>query len=269
MITFSECITRINQVLNYPAFTYSDLAHFFDQAIAELNTTFRIGLPLVSTMVHERKIDVQGLPNLVLITDDPTGTPVDFPALPPSLEARDTTKAYYNFDNNRIYKFDTLSDKWVAYSEMYGIHIDDSNNRILYKSILMPLLSAAVWSRVDESRLNDFDLNVYLPDDWVILFLIPYVCFKVAVRDGASGSLYREEYVQGFQQLQTSYDVPNFVNLVDVAHLPAYTPCVKTGLQTNLNVQIPTRAVFDSMKIGNAVSPEYSARYTTKGGWGF
>ena len=63
MITLSDCINRINQVLNYPSVGYVDIRHFFDQAIAELNTTFRIGLPLVSQMVEERKLNIQELSN--------------------------------------------------------------------------------------------------------------------------------------------------------------------------------------------------------------
>jgi hypothetical protein len=131
----------------------------------------------------------------------------------------------------------------------------------------LPAAGYAIWTPVVENRLNDFDLAMYLPTDWIVLFLIPYVCFKTAVRDGSSGSLYNEEYVQGFQQLQTSYNVPNFVELSKVAHLPAYTAMVKANLN-NLNKRIPTRAVYDSMKIGNAIFPEYEYT-TTRGGWGF
>ena len=261
MITFSECISRINQTLNYPAYTYADISHFFDQAISELNTTFKIGLPLVSQMVQERTVNVHELPNLVILNAEPNGVS-DFESFPKDPAQRDTAKAYYDADSRLFYKYNVLNDTWETYPSMYGIFLTETSREYYEASRLW---SSAAWFPLDTARLNDFALDIYMPDDWTIMFLIPYVCFKTAVRDGMSGAMYQEEFIQGFQQLQTSYDVPNFVQLSTVAHLPAYTDIVKQNLN-NLNIKVPVRAVYDSMKVGNAILPEYSNFYT-EGGW--
>lgn len=265
MFTLSDCIIRINQTLNYPSLTYTDISHFFDQAISELNSTFRIGMPLVSQMIRDQKLNIRELPNLTLISSEPTGSLTDIPAATPDGFA-DTSKVYYNTDDDKLYKYNTSSKQWVGYDKMYGIYADSSHMRT-YETTSLISMHGAIWTVFDEKRLNDFDLNIYLPTDWIILFVIPYVCFKAATRDGGSGLLYNEEYVQGFQQIQTSYDVPNFVELRKVAHLPAYTAAVKVHMDT-LDTVIPTRAVYEDMKIGNAILPQYHD-FNSRGGWGF
>lgn len=264
MFTLSACIQRINQILNYPAITYEDVSHFFDQAISELNTTFKIGLPLVSEMVSENRLNIQELPNLVSIKEMPTGTPADIPvASPPNFT--DTSKVYYDSTANLFYKYNSLKASWDSYETVYGIFVDDSFKRYVFQTLPLPISGLAIWSSVDESRSGDFDLTQYLPVDFIILFLIPYVCFKFSVRDGNDGALYSEEWTQGWQQLQTSYDVPNFVELSKVAHLPAYTKFVKNNFD-KLGKTIPTRAIYDTMKVGNAIMPSYGGFYQG-GGW--
>lgn len=265
MFKLSECISRINQILNYPAITYTDISHFFDQAISELNSTFKIGMPLVSQMIENHRIDVQTLPNLTLLSSVPRGDFSDIPSGTLS-DFTNTSKVYFNVDDSKIYKFDVYREEWVGYDKMYGLYLSDSGERTVYETIVFAASNCALWSTLDDTRTNDIDLNIYLPTDWVILFLIPYVCFKSNVRDGGNGALYNEEFVQGFQQLQTSYDVPNFVNLSEVAHLPAYTKDVKEHI-TALNVRIPTRAIYDSMKVGNSIMPTYGG-FNSRGGWG-
>lgn len=266
MFTLSDCITRINQILNYPAYTYTDISHFFDQAISELNTTFKIGIPLVSQMVDENRLSIQDIPNVALLKTLPSGSATEISAIDSEDNLKDTDKIYYYTPTCKFCKYDVRLQKWVTYDKVYGIYIDDSYRRTLYETVPLAVAGYAIWSPVDETRLNDFDLTAYLPMDWLILFVIPYVCFKANVRDGGNGALYSEEYTQGFQQLQTSYDVPNFVELSKVAHLPAYTPVVKNNI-TALHSRIPTRAVYDSMKIGNAVLPTYGG-FNSRGGWG-
>lgn len=266
MITFSECITRINQILNYPSLTYIDISHFFDQAIAELNSTFRIGLPLVSEMVKERAVNIQKLPNHVFLKNRPTGYQ-DIDILPNVDDSfADTNTVYYRPTTKLLYVYNNATSQWVGYPKLYATYFD-GHEKLTYESIVSLAQNNVAWFPVDEKRLNDFALDIYLPDDWVILFLIPYVCFKASVRDGADGSLYHEEFTQGFQQLQTSYDVPNFVTLSTVAHLPAYSAEAEKHIAA-LNITIPTRAVYSSMKIGNAILPEYGGFYTN-GGWCF
>jgi hypothetical protein len=266
MFTLSDCITRINQILNYPSITYTDISHFFDQAISELNTSLKIGLPLFSQMVDENRINIYEQSNLTLLENLPSGAATEIPSGTKS-EFTDTDKIYYCTDDYRFYKYDKYAQQWVAYKNMYGIYIDDNQNRTVYTTMQLPTAGYAIWTPVVEDRLNDFDLNNYLPNDWLILCIIPYVCFKTTVRDGGNGALYSEEFVQGFQQLQTSYDVPNFVELSTVAHLPAYRPLVKENIAA-LNKKVPTRAIYDSMKVGNAIMPTYGG-FNSRGGWGF
>lgn len=266
MFTLSDCVTRINQILNYPAYTYADISHFFDQAISELNTTFKIGLPLVSEMVDENRLDIQNIPNVTLLKTLPSGGATEIPTVTSEDGLTDPDKIYYNTTTCKFCKYNVHLQTWASYDKIYGVYIDNTTARTIYAAVPFPVAGYAMWSPVDENRLNDFDLNTYLPMDWLILFVIPYVCFKANVRDGGNGALYNEEYIQGFQQLQTSYDVPNFVELSKVAHLPAYTHTVKDNI-TALHSYIPTRAVYDSMKIGNSVLPTYG-RLNSRGGWG-
>jgi hypothetical protein len=111
----------------------------------------------------------------------------------------------------------------------------------------------------------EVDLCEYMPLDWWILFVIPYVCFKFAVRNGDDGALYSTEFSEGLQQLQTCYDVPNFVVLSEVAGDPVYTEIVQANLDT-LSVKIPTKAIKNSMRIGNAIAPVFGNLYDV-GGW--
>ena len=265
MFTLSDCIIRINQTLNYPSVAYTDISHFFDQAISELNTSFRIGLPLVSAMVAENSFNISEIPNVVLLKELPVQSAVEIPAVSDSSEFTDVSKVYYKTTDGLFYKYSSTDEVWKSYDEIYGVYIDVSG-RTVFQTVPVYASNIAVWAVIDEKRLNDFDLTIYLPEDWIILFLIPYVCFKTAVRDGGDGGLYSDEFTQGFQQLQTSYDVPNFVELSTVAHLPAYTSIVKNNIAA-LNMKIPTRAVFSSMKTGNAIMPNYGG-FNSRGGWG-
>lgn len=265
MFTLSDCITRINQILNYPAVAYTDISHFFDQAISELNTSFRIGLPLVSDMVSEHTFKINEASNTILLNDEDVSQKniIVSDTIPSDEEFATRSKVYYNISEGCFYKYSIIDAAWIKYPKLYGVHIS-SLGRTYYTAFA--ILDRAVWAEIDEKRLNDFDFTEYLPEEWLILFIIPYVCFKYSVRDGSDGSLYSDEFVQGFQQLQTSYDVPNFVELNKVAHLPAYTHIVKNNI-ANLNIKVPTRAVYNTMKVGNAVAPEYGG-FNTRGGWG-
>ena len=263
MFKFFDCITRINQILNYPSFSYSDVSHFFDQAISELNTSFRIRIPLVSQMIDENRIDVYNIPNIIILTSPPG----NISSVPNATGFVDIYSVYYNTSDGKLYRYSNATQTWDGFDEIYGIYANPATGiSTIYRTMFLAGVGSASWYVVDPTSLEDFNLNIYLPTDWIILFLIPYVCFKAAVRDGAEGSLYNEEFVQGMQQLQTSYDIPNFVRLKDVAHLPAYTQIVKDNLD-KLDVVMPTRAIYDFMKIGNAIMPAYGGMYDT-GGWG-
>ena len=54
--TIADCISQINQALNYPSLTYEDISLYLDQAIAEINTNLHIGLRSFSHLISYKKI---------------------------------------------------------------------------------------------------------------------------------------------------------------------------------------------------------------------
>lgn len=266
--TLSECVQRINQVLNYPSVTYEDISHFFDHAIAELNTSLRTAIPSVSEMVSDNTVDTSMQANTVLLTTYPSNAVAmearsTIPTEPPAVD--EPMYVYYAKDasmlNRAFYVWNGFN--WTAYDTLYGVCFSGTKKSTF---VATPLGLKAYWVDVPVRRTLDFDLCEYLTMDWWTLFIIPYVCFKFAVRNGNDGDLYSSEFTQGFQQLQTSYDVPNFVKLSEVAGTPAYTNIVKENLN-NLSRKVPTRAVTDSMRVGNAICAVFDNSYS-KGGWG-
>ena len=260
--TLSDCMQRINQILNYPALAYEDISHFFDHAIAELNTSLRISLPTVSEMVLENTVDVLSQNNSIVFDERPASY-APIPTVKP--EAPEYNSYYFEpgtlASPRRYYVWNGVS--WDRFDTLYGVHLEKAT-RTTY--VTVPIGNSAYWVETPERRVLEFDLCKYLPFDWWVLFMIPYVCFKYAIRNGDSGALYSDEFTQGFQQLQSSYDVPNAVVLSTVAGLEAYTKIVQDNLD-NLSVKVPTRAITEKMKIGNAVHPVYGNLYDT-GGWG-
>lgn len=266
--TLSDCMQRINQILNYPSVAYEDISHFFDHAIAELNTVLRTGIPSVSEMIHDNTVDISLQNNTILLTTRPTNavsiTYVNtVPTEPPSSEQ--LNYVYYSANTSMLdRKFYVWNgSEWKPYDTLYGILFEGAQKTAY---VAAPIGTAAYWVETPVQRTLDFDLYAYMPADWWTLFVIPYVCFKFAVRNGDNGELYTSEYSQGMQQLQTCYDVPNFVTLSDVAGNPVYTKIVKENLD-NLSKTIPTRAITESMRIGNAVQAVFGNMFDT-GGWG-
>lgn len=268
--TLTDCMARINQVLNYPALAYGDIYHFFDQAIAELNTNLRIALPSVSEMRSEHTFDITEQEGFVRLTTSEELTS-DLPdyrteeALRADTEP--TAKYAYVCKEYRLgrafYKHD--GDDWKKVDVLYGMYVDADGNASTYTAVPVNAESA-YWVPVDKTHVTEFDLTEYLPIDWWTLFIIPYVCFKFAVRNGDSGELFVDEYTQGYQQLQSSYNVPNTVKLTTAAGKPAYEKLVKQNL-ANLNITVFTRAIYESMRVGNGIASVYGGFYET-GGWG-
>lgn len=264
--TLNDCLARINQVLNYPSISYEDVYHFFDQAISELNTTLRVSLPSVSEMREEHTFNVTEQDSLIRLTTLPSNSEViahytSFSDLP-----AEGTGAYVcgnAFSEKAFYKWDGA--EWVLVDKLYGIYVDAEGALRTYLAVPITK-TVAVWVAVDDAHIEEFDLTEYLPIDWWTLFIIPYVCFKFSVRNGDSGDLFVDEFTQGFQQLQSSYNVPNTVQLCTVAGRPAYSKIVKNNLH-NLLASVPTRAIYDSMKVGNGIQPVFGVFYET-GGWG-
>lgn len=268
--TLTDCMARINQVLNYPALTYGDIYHFFDQAIAELNTNLRIALPSVSEMRSEHTFDITEQEGFVRIatSDELTDDIPDYRTINDLPAATDLIVKYaYVCEEYRLgrtfYKHD--GDDWKKVDTLYGMYVDADGNLSTYTAVPVNTESA-YWVPVDKTHVTEFELTEYLPIDWWTLFIIPYVCFKFAVRNGDSGELFVDEYTQGYQQLQSSYNVPNTVKLTTVAGKPAYAKLVKQNL-ANLNITVFTRAIYESMRVGNGIASVYGGFYET-GGWG-
>lgn len=262
--TISDCISRINQALNYPAISYEDVSHFFDQAISELNTSLRVSIPTVTEMRDEHTYDITKHPDAVVIQEPAVSGIQSVSEIPQSAPgASDPKIVYHNSGpvlDRRLYVF---SGSWKSYNKLYGIV---SGKDYAFESIIVHY-DYAVWRKIPIEYLREFSLTEYLPIDWINLFLIPYVCFKFAVRNGDSGALFSDEFTQGFQQLQTSYNVPNEVTLSTVAHLSAYTDIVKDNL-ANLDVKVSTRAITEDMKALNGIRKVYGVSVYDSGGWG-
>lgn len=266
--TLSDCMQRINQILNYPSVAYEDISHFFDHAIAELNTILKTAIPSVSEMVHDNTVDISLQNNTILLTTRPTNAVripyvSTVPTEPPNSEQ--PNYVYYSANASMLdRKFYVWNgSEWKPYDTLYGILFEGAQKTAY---VAAPIGIAAYWVETPVQRMLDFDLYTYMTADWWTLFVIPYVCFKFAVRNGDDGSLYSDEFTQGMQQLQTCYDVPNLVALKDVAGVPAYTKIVKNNLN-DLNKKIPTKAITEDMRVGNAIQACFGNMFDT-GGWG-
>lgn len=267
--TLSDCISRINQVLNYPAVAYEDISHFFDQAIAELNTNLRIALPSVTEMRSEHTLDILDQEGLVRLISRPSSSDVlpnatSLSALPPSVTYDFVYISPPTFSEYKFYKRKGLS--YVEVPALYGLYVDSDGTTYTYTAV--PINSnTAVWTPISNAQLSEFDLTDYLPIDWWTLFIIPYVCFKFAVRNGDSGALFSDEFTQGYQQLQSSYNVPNTVKLSEVAGKPAYTKLVEQNIARLGTAVVFTRAIYENMRVGNGIASVYGGFYES-GGWG-
>lgn len=269
--TLSDCVSRINQVLNYPAVAYEDISHFFDQAIAELNTNLRIALPSVTEMRSEHTFEVSEQEGLVRLTTRPTSATtlkhyLQFTDMPSDGTVQYAYVCGDTFNTRKFYKYIGGTDGWKEVSALYGILVDDMGDVSTYVAVPIST-TVAVWTPVSAQHISEFDLTDYLPLDWWTLFIIPYVCFKFAVRNGDSGELFSDEFTQGYQQLQSSYNVPNTVKLREVAGKPAYAELVKLHLEYIGNGIVFTRAIYEDMRVGNGIASVYGGIYES-GGWG-
>lgn len=263
VMTLNDCMERINQTLNYPAVEYPDVSHYFDQAISELNSTLRIGIKPISHILKTGSFDVYTTPNAIAISESEVIAPI------PVLEkAPDDISCYFDStcDKFGIKK----SGSFEYYDTVYGyVPTSATISSNVYKAVYYSK-DSVFWSVYNADPNATLNLIDWLPFDVLILFIIPYVCNKFSIRDGGNGAIFREEFVQGFQQIQTSYDIPNTVYLPSVAGRKAYTEDIEACFAANkdINMYVPTRAIYDNMKIGNAVHPTYGEFYEG-GGWGF
>jgi hypothetical protein len=241
----SETITYINQALNYPSATIHDLGLFLNQAISELNSELKIGLPSIEKMKSDAIDDFNKLTNVF------TNSEVSYIS-----QFIDANSSPINY-NGVTY---TNSNTGVTADEFYCVDVSSGTIKY-YKTVAMPG-NIAMWAICDPT---DVDMANYLPDDWIMLFVIPYVCYKYSVRDGDTGVLFNEEFAQGYQQLRNAYTIPSQVRLFRVAHLPAYRHLVSND---TINSIVRTRAITEDMKLDNTVLAKHSSFYDPKGGWG-
>jgi hypothetical protein len=215
-------------------------------------------------MVSENTFNIYSQENLVRLTEAPTtlGSNASVSGL---VGFEDIGYAYVcgpRFSERKFYKY--TGSEWIPFDNLYGIYVDGGK---VNAYLAVPInTSLATWTPVPINDVKAFDLTEYLPMSWWTLFIIPYVCFKFSVRNGDSGELFVDEFTQGFQQLQSSYNVPNTVCVKDVAGRPAYSKIVEEHLN-NLLAHVPTRAIFDNMRVGNGIQSVFGGFYET-GGWG-
>lgn len=269
--TLNDCMARVNQVLNYPSLSYEDIYHFFDQAIAELNTSLHTDIPSVSEMVSEHTFTISERGDVVRLSERPgSSTSVPSASTKPTDAPTNGVNYIYvcgdRFSERKFYKWN--GTEWVESHHLYAIFVDYSAANIAKQAYNAVPISKelAIWVPVDYENLEEFDFQIYLPTEWWTLFIIPYVCFKFAVRNGDDGRLFSDEFTQGFQQLQTSYHVPSNVRLSAVAGHPAYHDLVKKNI-ANLTLRVKTRAITKDMRVGNSIQATYGGFYEA-GGWG-
>jgi hypothetical protein len=256
--TLSDCIEAINQVLNYPSVTYIDISQFFDQAISEINSELRLGLKPISDIYKKSNFKIESLGSHVIVVNE---APITSQALP---DTGENTNVWFK-DGLIHYK---RGNKEFTTKTLYAIHSHFENGEALrevYSTVILG--NYAYWTAYGYAPERELNLLDYMPYDWVILFLIPYVCFKYAVRDGDSGASYLDDFQQGFQQLRNAYDIPCFVNLQEQAGKKAYLEDIQSRLP-NINIIIPTRAIYEDMKVPRVILPDHGSLFD-KGGWGF
>jgi hypothetical protein len=216
-------------------------------------------------MVAEHRFDIYSQKNLVRLTEQPTKDVLEAVTETP-ISDDGTFYKYYckpnDFSSRKFYKWNGY--EWEPYDSLYGIYVELTGTSV-YSTVAISS-AQALWSPVDTGALQDFDLTEYLPMAWWTLFIIPYVAFKFAIRNGDDGNLFADEFTQGFQQLQSNYNIPNTVVLATVAGKPAYANIVKENLH-NLTVKVSTRAIFDDMRVGTGIQRIFGGFYDA-GGWG-
>lgn len=263
MLTLTDTVNYINQALNYPAVTISDIKLFLNQGISELNTSLHINIPDIDTMSAEHRGTYSAREDVIIFETRPTEK--DFS----NLLSADTSSEIVYDEIKKVFivrkdnhgAWDTVGE----FKNLYGIFMDYSiGAHRVYKATMINL-SKGLWLEVCGNALN-FDLTNYLAKDWIMLFLIPYVCYKYSVRDGDTGILFSEEFSQGFQQLQNSFSIPSKVTLNDVVGEPAYTHLIKENLET-LNKQVVTRAILEKYRVQRHLNAIYDDFYN-HGGWG-
>lgn len=259
MLTLTDTVNYINQALNYPAVTLTDIKLFINQGISELNSTLHICIPDIDTMIAEHRKSYQLNDSVLVLLEKPTSDNL----IKPFTEDA-TSDVVYDVENKKFITRGSYPNG--THDTLHGVYMDYASGRHLVYKATMINSTTGMWLEVHDSPLN-FNLTDYIAKDWIMLFLIPYVCYKYSVRDGDTGVLFSEEFTQGFQQLQSSYHIPSTVFLKDMVGIPAYLYDVEKHLP-NLEICINTRAILETYKTPRYLNAIYSNFYNHNGGWG-
>lgn len=266
----STCLEYINKALNFPSIEYNDVSLFFNMAITELNTTLHTSIPLIEKQYETFKHYLSKKNSSVILSKDPTVDPEIYSveSVPEEHLVNESDGMFINIIyNQNNYMFYIWNDKLGAYKNVgdsaIGIFLENGTAKYFIAEVLG---GSVYWTTYDLEANQDYDLDEYICDDWVILWLIPYVCFKYTVRDGGTAQTFAEELTQGFQQLQETYDIPSSVLLATYADRLAYRETVEHKLP-NLNVKVPTLAIYEEMKHARNINAKFSSMYD-RGGFG-
>lgn len=249
----SECLNYINQALNYPALTYEDISLFFNSAVSELNTTLHTSIPTVSEMIVEFKQKMSKEDDKVRIQSDPQ--------LYPDIYIFSGENYYYSPTEKVFYIKDLSTNEYYSSSTLKGVYLRNNTPEYYFAVVYG---NAPAWQRSDFESVTECELSEYFPDDWILLWMIPYVCYKYTVRDGGTAQTFAEELTQGFQQLQETYDVPEKVTLATYADKDAYHELVKKFMPI-LNIKVPTRAIYEDMKHSRNTNAIFGSFYDRGG----
>lgn len=262
----SEAMQYINSALNYPALHYIDIALYFDMAIAELNTTLHTSIIPVKEMIEKFRQELSKTEtNKFVTTVDPEKN-YSIPVVPTDYASQEialdnNVKCYYSLSSKKFYILDEYLRTYSEHEIAKCIYVEGTTVHLFQA---MNIGNTAFWTEVPLDPEYDCDLEEYLPNDWVLLWLIPYVCFKYTVRDGGTAQTFAEELSEGHQQLQDTYDVPDKVILATYADKFAYRELVEDKLP-NLNIYVPTKAIYENMKHSRRVNATYGSMYDRGG----
>ena len=263
MYTLNDFTSDINTALNYPAISFQDIKLYLNQAISELNSSLHISIRNINDIITENYKFTSAMENIVTLDHSPD-TDDTVPML--SEDPTDGTTYYFNTITSEFRILTTVAQSetpvWRSYTSLYAQYIADGVRNI-YKATF--LNSAIYWLTEIYDNPLELDFSKYICNDWIQLFLIPYVCFKYSARDNDTGAIFSEEFTQGYQQLLIAYKIPDKVSLPKVAGTLPYTTDTEEHIG-NLNVMCPTRAITEDMKIPRDIQATYGSCFDN-GGW--
>jgi hypothetical protein len=257
-ITIDEVVSKINKRLNFPAFAFEDMDVYFDQSVSEINTLMHIGIKPITKLVTDYANSQLNIPNVVLLTSEPTS-----PVALPTTSAGDTNLYYFDITTSKYMLKVAGATVYTAFDELYGVYIDYTTQKSKYFQA-WKVNGLPFWFPDRNHNPLEFNLGLYLPIDWVTLFLVPYVCAALSTRDGGNATAFQDEFIQGFNQLKSNYDVPSFARLNEVAGDEVYAEDVEASINDPRFAQIivPTRAIKGFMRVPDGLEATY---FYTKG----